>query len=97
MTRTITVLLPRPSARHRRRVHRAGDGGRLPTRDLSAILDSLTSQARVPTMIAIQIGNGGSGRTGQRSAGASTTRCGTYYSSFEREVLCWFEQQTAPK
>jgi Putative esterase len=97
-TRTITVYLPAnyvPGTEAPFIV--LGDGGSTAYRDLSAILDSLIQQRRVPPMIAIQIGNGGQDAQGSERGREYDTVSGTYTQFVEREVLPLVEQQTGAK
>jgi hypothetical protein len=97
-TRTITVHLPAnyvPGTEAPFIV--LGDGGSTAYKDLSAILDSLIQQRRVPPMIAIQIGNGGQDAQGSERGREYDTVSGTYTQFVEREVLPLVEQQTGAK
>jgi hypothetical protein len=97
-TRTINVYLPAnyvPGTEAPFIV--LGDGGSTAYKDLSAILDNLIQQRRVPPMIAIQIGNGGQDAQGSERGREYDTVSGTYTQFVEREVLPLVEQQTGVK
>jgi hypothetical protein len=97
-TRTITVYLPANYVRGTEAPFIVlGDGGSTAYKDLSAILDNLIQQRRVPPMIAIQIGNGGQDAQGSERGREYDTVSGTYTQFVEREVLPLVEQQTGAK
>ena len=97
-TRTITVYLPANYVRGTEAPFIVlGDGGSTAYKDLSAILDNLIEQRRVPPMIAIQIGNGGQDAQGSERGREYDTVSGTYTQFVEREVLPLVEQQTGAK
>ena len=64
-----------------------GDGGSTAYKDLSAILDNLIQQKRIPPMIAIQIGNGGQDAQGSQRGREYDAVSGIYTQFVEREVL----------
>src|SRR6202163_1643480 len=74
-----------------------GDGGSTAYKDLTAILDNLIEQRRVPPLIAIQIGNGGQDAQGSERGREYDTVSGTYTQFVEREVLPLVEQRADVK
>lgn len=74
-----------------------GDGGSTAYKDLSAILDNLIQQKRVPPMIAIQIGNGGQDAQGSQRGREYDAMSGAYAQFVEREVLPLVEAKAGVK
>jgi hypothetical protein len=71
-----------------------GDGGSTAWKHVNTILDNLIQQRRVPSMIAIQIGNGGQDAQGAQRGREYDTVLGTYAQFVEREVLPLVEQRS---
>jgi hypothetical protein len=74
-----------------------GDGGSTAYKDLSAILDNLIQERRIPPMIAIQIGNGGQDAQGSQRGREYDAVSGVYTQFVEREVLPLVEQKAGVK
>jgi hypothetical protein len=74
-----------------------GDGGSTAYKDLSAILDNLIEQRRIPPIVAIQIGNGGQDAQGSQRGREYDAVSGVYTQFVEREVLPLVEQQAGVK
>lgn len=74
-----------------------GDGGSTAYKDLSAILDNLIQQKRIPPMIAIQIGNGGQDAQGSQRGREYDAVSGVYTQFVEREVLPLVEAKAGVK
>ena len=70
-----------------------GDGGSTAYKDLSAILDNLIAEKRIPPMIAIQIGNGGQDAQGSQRGREYDAVNATYTQFVEREVLPLVERE----
>src|SRR5579871_1454630 len=68
-----------------------------PDRLLFSVLDSLISQRKLPTMIAISIGNGGGDAQGSERGLEYDTMSGTYAEFVEKEVLPQVEAQAHVK
>ena len=97
-TRLVQVYLP---ANHARGTEMPfivlGDGGSTAYKDLSAILDNLIHERRIPPMIAIQIGNGGQDAQGSQRGREYDAVSGVYTQFVEREVLPLVEQKAGVK
>jgi hypothetical protein len=74
-----------------------GDGGSTARKDMNTSLDNLIAQRRVPSMVAIQIGNGGQDAQGAERGREYDTVSGTYAQFVEREVLPLVEQRAGVK
>ncbi|MSP76885.1 MAG: esterase family protein [Rhodospirillaceae bacterium] len=74
-----------------------GDGGSTACKDLSAILDNLIQQKRIPPMAAIQIGNGGQDAQGSQRGREYDAVNGIYTQFVEREVLPLVEKNAGVK
>ena len=97
-TRTIDVYVPaqyRPGTEAPFIV--IGDGGSTAWKDVNVTLDNLIHARRVPTMIAIQIGNGGQDAQGAQRGKEYDTVSGAYAQFVEREVLPLVEKNTGVK
>jgi enterochelin esterase-like enzyme len=74
-TRTIDVYVPPNYVRGAEAPFIViSDGGSTAWKDVNTVLDNLIQQRRVPSMISIQIGNGGQDAQ-EPSVGENTTRC----------------------
>ena len=97
-TRPIAVYVP---AAHVRGVEMPfivlGDGGSTAYKDLSAILDNLIAQKRIPPIVAIQIGNGGQDAQGSQRGKEYDAVNGVYTQFVEREVLPLVEKNAGVK
>jgi len=74
-----------------------GDGGSTAYKDLSAILDNLIAQKRIPPIVAIQIGNGGQDAQGSQRGKEYDAVNGVYTQFVEREVLPLVEKNAGVK
>src|SRR5262252_5310419 len=74
-----------------------GDGGSTAYKDLSAILDNLIAQKRIPPIVAIQIGNGGQDAQGSQRGKEYDAVNGVYTAFVEREVLPLVEKNAGVK
>lgn len=72
-------------------------GGDGPDQTLFTVLDNLIAEKRVPAMIAVSIGNGGSDRQGSERGLEYDTMSGRYAEFVEREVLPRVEKQYGVK
>jgi hypothetical protein len=97
-TRTIAVYVPAQYVRGTEAPFIVlGDGGSTAYKDLTAILDNLIQQRRVPPLIAIQIGNGGQDAQGSERGREYDTVSAAYTQFVEREVLPKVEQATGAR
>ncbi len=97
-TRTIDVYVPAQYVRGTEAPFIVlGDGGSTAYKDLTAILDNLIQERRVPPLIAIQIGNGGQDAQGSERGREYDTVSATYTQFVEREVLPLVEQGAGAK
>jgi len=74
-----------------------GDGGSTAYKDLSAILDNLIAQKRIPPIVAIQIGNDGQDAQGSQRGKEYDAVNGVYTQFVEREVLPLVEKNAGVK
>jgi len=97
-TRTIEVYVPPNYVRGTEAPFIVlGDGGSTAWKDMNTTLDNLIAQRRLPSMVSIQIGNGGQDAQGAQRGREYDTVSGTYAQFVEREVLPLVEQRAGVK